>query len=77
VIFIWFLKGQSDPRPGLQELQGPGATLNGKEICEASHRAMFLTISLRGKDGTPWQGVAYTRVIVQKIETQVKPMSFF
>jgi hypothetical protein len=36
----------------------PGATLYEREICEAPHGAMFLTISLRGKDGTPWQGVA-------------------
>ncbi len=57
-----FLKDRATRNPVQQELHEPGATLIEKKISEASHRAKFLTILLRGKDGTPGQGVAYKRV---------------
>jgi len=59
-LIFGYLKDRATRDPVLQERHKPGATLKGKKICEASHGAMFLAISLRGKDGTPWQGVAYT-----------------
>ncbi len=52
------MKGQSNPRSDSVDKPEPNATLNEREIREASHWAMFLTIPLRDKDGTPWQGDA-------------------
>jgi len=54
--YFVFKKDRATRNPNLQELQNPSAALKGKKICEASHRATFLTIFFAGIDGAPWRG---------------------